>query len=287
LKLLVVSGLSGSGKSIVLQALEDLDYFCVDNLPISLLLDFSLQMATRKSGRAITNVAVGIDSRNAEADLSGFRDVMKSIRDQGIETEIVFLEASNSVILKRFSETRRKHPLSSKAVPLAAAITQERQLLGAIAVDADLRIDTSRSNVHQLRKIVRERIAQRASASTSIQLMSFGFKYGVPEDADFVFDLRCLPNPYWDPRLRSFTGKDVEVVDYLQGEPMVQAMYEDVRVFLDKWLAAFKEDNRSYITIALGCTGGQHRSVYLVERLWAYFQLQGEQVLVRHRELVQ
>jgi UPF0042 nucleotide-binding protein len=286
-KLLVVSGLSGSGKTIVLQALEDLDYFCVDNLPISLLLDFSMQMAAGRPGREITHVAVGIDSRNSEEELQGFRTVMDSIRDQGIETEIVFLEASNSVLLKRFSETRRKHPLTRSDVPLATAIAIERKLLGPIAVDADLCIDTSRSNVHQLRKLVRERIAQRATAATSIQFMSFGYKFGVPEDADFVFDIRCLPNPYWDPRLRLHTGRDEAVIDFLRADPMVEAMYDDIRRFLEKWIAAFKEQNRSYITIALGCTGGQHRSVYLVERLAEYFQPQDGQILIRHRELIQ
>lgn len=287
MKLLVISGLSGSGKSIVLQALEDLNYYCVDNLPISLLLDFSVQMAARQSSRGMGNVAVGIDSRNSEEELQGFRTVMGSIRDHGIDTEIVFLEASNSVLLKRFSETRRKHPLTRSDMSLAAAITVERKLLGPIAVDADLCIDTSRSNVHQLRKMVRERIAQRSTAATSIQFMSFGFKFGVPEDADFVFDVRCLPNPYWDPRLRLHTGKDQEVIGYLQGDAMVEAMYDDVRAFLQKWIAAFKEENRSYITIAIGCTGGQHRSVYLVERLADFFRSENDQILIRHRELLQ
>jgi UPF0042 nucleotide-binding protein len=286
-KLLVVSGLSGSGKTIVLQALEDLDYFCVDNLPISLLLDFSRQMTRRRSGREITHVAVGIDSRNSGEELQGFRAVMESIREQGIDTEIVFLEASNSVLLKRFSETRRKHPLTRSDVSLATAITIERKLLGPIAVDADLCIDTSRSNVHQLRTLVRERIAQRSTSATSIQFMSFGYKFGVPEDADFVFDVRCLPNPYWDPRLRLHTGKEEAVIDFLQGDPMVEAMYDDIHRFLEKWIAAFKEQNRSYITIALGCTGGQHRSVYLVERLAEYFRPHDGQILIRHRELVQ
>jgi len=287
MKLLVISGLSGSGKSIVLEALEDLNYYCVDNLPISLLLDFSVLMAARQSHRKTANVAVGIDSRNSEEELQGFRAVMESIRKQGIETEIVFLEAANSVLLKRFSETRRKHPLTRNDMSLATAITVERKLLGPIAVDADLCIDTSRSNVHQLRKLVRERVAQRTTAATSVQFMSFGFKFGVPEDADFVFDVRCLPNPYWDPRLRLHTGKDQEIIDYLQDEPMVESMFDDIRGFLQKWITAFKEENRSYITIAVGCTGGQHRSVYMVERLVEFFRAQDEQILIRHRELVQ
>lgn len=287
MKLLVISGLSGSGKSIALQALEDLNYYCVDNLPISLLLDFSVLMAARQLHRITANVAVGIDSRNSEEELQGFRAVMESIRKQGIETEIVFLEANNSVLLKRFSETRRKHPLTRNDMSLATAITVERKLLGPIAVDADLCIDTSRSNVHQLRKMVRERIAQRSTAATSIQFMSFGFKFGVPEDADFVFDVRCLPNPYWDPRMRLHTGRDQEIIDYLQGDSMVETMYEDIRGFLKKWIAAFSEENRSYITIAIGCTGGQHRSVYMAERLVEYFRTHDEQILIRHRELVQ
>ena len=275
MKLLVISGLSGSGKSIALQALEDMDYFCVDNLPIGLLPEFTAQMEARKADRIIINLAVGVDSRNTVEDLKGFRAVMESIRGRGMKTEIIFLEANDAVLLKRFSETRRKHPLTRDNLPLAEAIK----------VDADLRIDTSRSNVHQLRAIIRERIAHHAMAAMSIQFMSFGFKHGIPEDADFVFDVRCLPNPHWDPRLRLFTGRDREVIDFLQGEPSVQAMYDDIRSFLQKWITAFKEENRSYITIALGCTGGQHRSVYLAEMLAAFFRQDNDQILVRHREL--
>lgn len=287
MKLLIVSGLSGSGKSIALQALEDLDFYCVDNLPISLLLKFSMEMAQRERDGSTSKFAVGIDSRNSEKDLHGFRSVMSAIRQQGIETEIVFLEASNSVLLKRFSETRRKHPLTNGSTSLAAAIALERKLLGAIAVDADLCVDTSRANVHQLRKMVRDRIAQRRTAAMSIQLLSFGYKFGVPEDVDYVFDVRCLPNPYWDPRLRLHTGKEQEVIDYLKDDPMVLSMLDDLSRFLEKWIAVFKQDNRSYITIALGCTGGQHRSVYLVECLFRHFKALDEQVLVQHRELLQ
>lgn len=286
MKLLVVSGLSGSGKSIALQALEDMDYFCVDNLPISLLLEFSVQMAARQNTRDLVDVAVGIDSRNSVEDLAGFRVVMESIRQRDIQTEIVFLEANDTVLLQRFNETRRKHPLTRDSLPLAEAITVERKLLGPIAVDADLHIDTSRSNVHQLRALVRERVAHHAVAVMSVQFMSFGFKHGAPEDADFVFDVRCLPNPHWDPRLRLHSGRDQEVIEFLQGEASVQSMYDDIRLFLEKWIVAFKGENRSYITIALGCTGGQHRSVYLVECLASYFGQHGDHVIVRHRELV-
>jgi UPF0042 nucleotide-binding protein len=285
-KLVVVSGLSGSGKSVALQALEDMGYYCVDNLPISLLLDFSVKMAERTSLRGMVEVAVGIDSRNAKTDLQGFRAVMESIHQRNIKTEIMFLQASDTVLLKRFSETRRKHPLTWFDLPLAEAITAERKLLGPIAVDADLHIDTSRSNVHQLRAIIRERVVSHTAAVMSIQFMSFGFKHGAPEDADFVFDVRCLPNPHWDPRLRLFNGRDKEVIDFLQGEASVQSMCDDIRLFLEKWIAAFKAENRSYITIALGCTGGQHRSVYMVERLAESFRKHDDQVLVRHRELV-
>ncbi len=287
MKLLIVSGLSGSGKSIVLQALEDMDFYCVDNLPICLLLNFSIEMAARESSDSMGKVAVGIDSRNSEQDLLGFREVMSAIKKQGIEAEIIFLEARDSVLLKRFSETRRKHPLTNSKTSLGAAITLERQLLGALAVDAELCIDTSRTNVHQLRLTVRERVAQRKTAAMSVQLMSFGFKYGVPEDADFVFDVRCLPNPYWDPRIRMHTGKDQGVIDYLKDDPMVQSMLTDISQFVEKWLAVFKHENRSYITIALGCTGGQHRSVYLVECLYQHFQTLNEQVLIQHREVLQ
>jgi UPF0042 nucleotide-binding protein len=243
-------------------------------------------MSARKGDRDIANVAVGIDSRNPVEDLRGFRAVMQSIREQGTETEIVFLEANDTVLLKRFSETRRKHPLTRDNLRLAEAIKVERKLLAPIAVDADLLIDTTRTNVHQLRAIIRDRLANHVAATMSIQFLSFGFKYGVPEDANFVFDVRCLPNPHWDPRLRLFNGCDKEVVDFLQGESSVQAMYDDIRLFLVKWIAAFKAENRSYITIALGCTGGQHRSVYLVERLAKDFAQGNDKTLIRHRELL-
>lgn len=287
MKLLVISGLSGSGKSVALQALEDMNYFCVDNLPISLLLAFAMQMNQRKAGREISDVAVGVDSRNSEEELQRFREMMESIHQHNIKTEIIFLEANDAILLKRFSETRRKHPLTSDSLPLKEAIAIERKLLAPISVDADLHIDTSRTNVHQLRALIRERVAHHAAATMSIQFVSFGFKYGAPEDADFVFDVRCLPNPHWDPRLRLLTGLNQEVIDFLQAEEQVESMRKDICQFLEKWIAPFKEENRSYITIALGCTGGQHRSVYLVERLAGYFKQQNDQVLIRHRELAQ
>lgn len=287
MKLIVISGLSGSGKSIALQALEDTDYFCVDNLPISLLLDFTLKMNNSQLNRGMPDIAVGIDSRNDEEDLLGFRKVMEAIRRYDIDTEIIFLEANDTVLLQRFSETRRKHPLTRRDnLPLVEAISVERKLLMPIAIDADLHIDTSRTNVHQLRALISDRVALHAVMALSIQFVSFGFKHGAPEDADFVFDVRCLPNPHWDPRLRLLNGMDAEVIDFLQGESMVGSMFEDIRGFLEKWIVPFKENNRSYITIALGCTGGQHRSVYLVERLAAYFKNHNDQVLIRHRELV-
>lgn len=286
MKLLVVSGLSGAGKSIALQALEDLDYFCVDNLPVSLLPDFARLIMLRHAKQAIPKVAVGIDARNAEDDLQHFSTVLENTRKLGVECEILFLEASNTVLLKRFSETRRKHPLTKKNVALADAIAVERKLLGPIAVQADLHIDTSRNNVHQLRQQIMDRIVQHGEGLLSVQFMSFGFKYGTPEDADFVYDVRCLPNPHWDPHLRLQTGQDQAVREFLAREPLVTEMLEDINRFLQKWLAEFRRENRSYITIALGCTGGQHRSVYLVERLSETFNNDGVKVLIRHRDLL-
>lgn len=286
MKLLVVSGLSGAGKSIALQALEDLDYFCVDNLPVSLLPDFARLILLRHANQARPKVAVGIDARNAEDDLQNFSTVLENTRKLGIECEILFLEASNNVLLKRFSETRRKHPLTKKNMALADAIAVERKLLGPIAVQADLHIDTSRNNVHQLRQQIMDRIVQRGESPLSVQFLSFGFKYGSPEDADYIYDVRCLPNPHWDPHLRLLTGKDQAVREFLAREPLVTEMLEDISRFLQKWLAEFRRENRSYITIALGCTGGQHRSVYLVERLAEIFNNDGAKVLVRHRDLL-
>ncbi len=284
MRLVIVSGLSGSGKSIALHTLEDLDYYCIDNLPVGMLRAFVDQM-TGSWGQSHGNFAVGIDARNSTEDLQHFPEVLREMRDRNIEVTTLFLQAEDDTLFKRFSETRRKHPLTDEHVSLADAITLERELLEPIAARADTFIDTTRTNVHQLRDLIHDRVRQQESGNMSILFQSFGYKHGIPSDADFVFDVRCLPNPHWEPALRPLTGKDEAVCQYLNAHPRVGQMLEQLQQFMDFWIPCFEEDNRSYMTIALGCTGGQHRSVYLVERLAEYFRTQRGNVLVRHREL--
>ncbi len=281
MKLVIVSGLSGSGKSIALQVLEDLEYYCIDNLPINMLEALSKEIKSAKH----EYVAIGIDARNITAELEEFPEQLKQLQKDKIHCEIFFLEASNAALLKRFSETRRKHPLSNKETPLNEAIIQERYLLEPISSKADLRIDTSATNVHQLRDLIKARVQKADNQHISIMFESFGFKHGVPINADFVFDIRCLPNPHWVPELRPLTGFDKPVSNYLDEHKEVEEMYNDIMNFTDKWIPRFEADNRSYITIAIGCTGGQHRSVYLVKKLAKIMKTKHNNVLSRHREL--
>ena len=283
MKLVIVSGLSGSGKSIVLHALEDLGFYCIDNLPLSLLTSFAKQISSSPRGN-YEHAAVGIDARNLSDDFESFPDVLAEIRSLGLGCEILFLQADDATLIKRFSETRRKHPLTRSGTSLAEAIGRERELLSSLAVSADWCIDTGRTNVHQLRDLVRERMLKEARSLT-LTFMSFGFKHGIPVDADFVFDVRCLPNPHWVPQLRAQTGLDPEVKDFLQQQPLVGEMFEDLKSFIERWMPRFQADNRSYMTVAVGCTGGQHRSVYLSHRLAEYFATTDIEVLQRHREL--
>jgi UPF0042 nucleotide-binding protein len=293
MRLIVVSGLSGAGKSVALHTLEDLGFYCTDNLPASLLPEFARQMAAAAGGgeRAapalpFEQVAVGIDARNPEPVLRQFPGLLAELTAQGARIELVFLDAEDAILIKRFSETRRRHPLSLGDVPLEEAIRRERYLLESLADQATIRIDTSHTTLHQLRDIVRERIGQRARDALSLLVQSFGFKHGVPKDADFVFDVRCLPNPHWDPQLRPYTGRDAPVAEYLASEPAVERMFATLAGFLDTWVPEFQAENRAYLTVALGCTGGQHRSVYLAERLAAHFQERPSlTVQIRHREL--
>ena len=281
MKLVIVSGLSGSGKSIALQVLEDLDYYCIDNLPINMLEALTTEIITVKH----QYVAIGIDARNVAAEFERFPQQLQQLENNNIECEIFFLEASDAALIKRFSETRRKHPLSNNQTPLNEAIIRERYLLETISSKADLRIDTSSTNVHQLRDLIKGRVKHANNEYISIMFESFGFKHGVPINADFIFDVRCLPNPHWVPELRALTGHDKPVIDYLDAHEEVNEMAEDIQNFVDKWIPKFEADNRSYITIAVGCTGGQHRSVYMVNRLANFTKTKHNNVLSRHREL--
>ncbi len=282
MRLIIVSGLSGSGKTSALQALEDLDYYCVDNLPLSLLSAFAAQMI---SGiRRVQRAAVGIDARNLSEDFQQFPALIEELKGSGLSCEILFLDAADKTLIKRFSETRRKHPLTRLGGSLSEAIAQERKLLEPMAAGAT-RLDTSQLTIHQLRERVRERVEKDAPARMSLLLLSFAYKNGIPPDADFVFDLRCLPNPHWQEELRPLTGRDEPVARYLEAQPPVTRMVETLREFLQNWLPLYESEPRSYMTVALGCTGGRHRSVYFAEKLADHFCQTRDNVLVRHRDL--
>ncbi|WP_341937785.1 RNase adapter RapZ [Marinimicrobium sp. C2-29] len=284
--LIIVSGLSGSGKSTALHVLEDVGYNCIDNLPVSLLPALVAQIQIHRDTDD-QKFAIGIDVRNAWQDLSIFPDMISTLKDAHIPFHVMFLDTRIPVLMQRFSETRRKHPLSDLDTNLQEAITKEQTLLEPIRDTADQVLDTSHLNLHELRDLVKERVVGRHEASMAIQFESFGFKHGVPVNADLVFDARCLPNPHWKPNLRSQTGQDQAVVEFLEQEEKVRQMYGDIEHFLTRWLPHYKANSRSYITVAIGCTGGQHRSVYLAEKLQSHFVQHYDNVQVRHRELSQ
>ena len=281
--LLIVSGLSGSGKSVVLRTLEDLDYYCVDNLPAELLPDLVDSLSDEARGKRL---AVGIDVRNRAEDLSHLPDSLASVGERGIDYHLVFLDTRDEVLIKRYSETRRRHPLSHGGLPLADAIAMERRLLTPLVAIADRVVDSSDFNVHQLRRWVMTELAMDAEPGLSLLFESFAYRRGVPADADFVFDARCLPNPHWEARLRPLSGRDAPVREHLDAEPRVIEYVAGVKAFLDAWVPRFESETRSYLTIAFGCTGGRHRSVYLAETLADHFRAQGyAQDVSYHREL--
>lgn len=284
MRLIIISGLSGSGKSVALDVLEDLDFYCIDNVPAATLDTLVSEVVATKDS-IYNNLAVGVDARNRASDLDSVPDLIRDLRTRGINCEVIFLQAEDDILLKRYAETRRKHPLSDKGLSLHEAIARERQLLGPIIDCAELVIDTTRTNVYELRDLIRDRIGERREPVLSILIESFGFKHGIPADADFVFDLRCLPNPFWETHLRPLTGKDAAVIEYLDTQQNVQDMYKDILRFLTRWIPNYVDFNRNYLTIALGCTGGQHRSVYMAEKLAGELGAQYQHVLTRHNEL--
>lgn len=281
MKLIIISGRSGSGKSTAVRALEDSGYNCIDNLPISLLE--ALIMEYVKEDAANTKLAVCIDARSRS--LEKFPDILMKLENAAIERQIIYLDALGASLVKRFSETRRKHPLTTKDIDLRQAIDMEARILGSVADLANLIIDTTHLGAKQLSDQIKERIIQREESSISLVFRSFGFKHGVPVDTDFVFDLRCLPNPHWEPKLRPLTGLNQEVENYLDDQPMVIEMFDELSGLLKRWIPRFEANERIYMTIGIGCTGGQHRSVYMAEKLARYFKEQFGNVLVRHREL--
>ncbi|MFA7496045.1 MAG: RNase adapter RapZ [Acidithiobacillus sp.] len=286
---IIVSGLSGSGKSTVLQALEDQGYYCVDNLPATLLVGFGAQLAHRKASAMLA--AVSIDVRNREF-LTALPQALKDLREQcGLRPRILFLEADEDALLRRYSETRRRHPLTDDvaATPgesLLKVLRREREMVQPLADVADKRLDTSQINTHELRLRVQAwGLASRQYGGLVLLLQSFAFKKGLPLDSDFVFDLRALPNPYYDPALRPLTGRDLPVQEFLGSSPEGQSAFESLRTFLQGWLPAFATEHRNYVTVSLGCTGGQHRSVYMVETLARHLAEEGQRILIQHREL--
>lgn len=283
-RLIIISGLSGSGKSVALHVLEDLGYYCIDNMPAALLKPLLEEISRRDDGGPV-RVAVGVDARNRQRDLESLPAVIEDLSRNGVQTDLIFLQASDDILLKRYSETRRRHPLDERGTALRAAIAKERELLGQVINAADLIIDTSRTSVYELAETIQQRVDRRKRNVLSVVVESFGYKHGIPADADFVFDLRCLPNPYWHPELRGLNGLDEPVARFLEAQPAFVSMYEDILAFLKRWIPEYVSFNRSYLTVAIGCTGGQHRSVYMADKLATALREFHDPVLSRHSEV--
>ncbi len=285
LHLIIVTGLSGSGKSVALHTLEDEGTYCIDNLPANLLPDVIDRLAA--TGDALyERLAIGIDMRSERGSTDALLALFAGMRARaGTTVEMLFLDTDRTTLVTRFSETRRKHPLTSGDISLMAAIDEEARLLEPVKAEADLVVDTSQTNLHELRDIIRTYLIGRTAGALSLVFQSFGFKHGTPASTDFMFDLRCLPNPHWEPSLRPFTGRDDPIREFLDGQPDAVEMLADIRRFVERWLPLFEAENRSYLTVSLGCTGGRHRSVWFVERLAAHFSERRANVSLRHREL--
>lgn len=282
--ILVISGRSGSGKTTALNLLEDEGFTCIDNLPVSLLSPLVDKVRQRDSSKN-TRLAVGIDSRNIDSDLGSLPAIFDDITSVGGVIKVLYLDTSKDVLIRRFSETRRKHPLTDKDTGLNQAITEEDIILAPLAAIADVTIDTTQLNLHELRSAVKRELVGEHGDGIALTFTSFGFKFGIPVDADFIFDVRCLPNPYWHSSLRDKSGCEDDVVAFLRGSEEVQEMAQDIEQFARKWLPRFENNNRSYLNIAIGCTGGMHRSVYLAEELAKRLQPDIKNTLVRHRQL--
>ncbi|MEM8844115.1 MAG: RNase adapter RapZ [Pseudomonadota bacterium] len=284
MRILIITGLSGSGKSVALNTLEDDDFNCVDNLPVKLLPTFIDQCLDKESQRR-NKIAIGIDARSGHEDIDDLVQIVQDLKQKEQDIEVLFFSAEINTLIKRFSETRRKHPLTNHNTPLIKAIYLEKEILSKIADFADLTIDTTKTNVRQLRALVKKVVVEESSKGLTIVLQSFGFKHGVPNDSDFMFDVRCLPNPYWQPNLRHLTGKDTAVRSYLGQYREVDEMIASIIEFMEKWIPLFEEEDRSYLTISIGCTGGHHRSVYCINQIAHVLAKKIDHtVTVRHRE---
>lgn len=281
---IVISGMSGSGKSVALNALEDLGYYCIDNLPAILLGEVAEKLLNDNADHNINKIAVSIDSRN-KAFLKDINTQL-NLLNKYINNQIIFIDASNESLIKRYSETRRKHHLTNKDISLLEAINLDRKLISPLQARSDIQINTSKLTPHQLRSKMRSHASTSESSPITLQFQSFGFKYGAPTDVDYIFDLRCLPNPYWDEELREKTGLEAPVRDFLSRHDNVVEMEQDIKQFIEKWLPHFIRDNRSYLTVGIGCTGGKHRSVYISSMLSAHFESNNNiRTQLRHREL--
>ncbi len=285
MRLIIVSGRSGSGKSTALDVLEDNDFYCIDNLPAMLLPELA-ERTLLAAELVHPQIAVSIDARNAPNQLERFPELLAGLRERHIVCDVLYLDADDETLLKRFSETRRRHPLTNESRSLAEAIRDEKVLLSPITDLADLTIDTSHLNLYQLRDSIKLRLLDKPEPGTAFLIESFGFKRGVPVDADVVFDIRCLPNPYWKPDLRAYCGLDHPIIEYLNEQTDVEEMYADIYAYLAKWLPRFAASNRAYVTVAIGCTGGQHRSVYMAQRLGESLRQELSNVQIRHRDVV-
>jgi len=280
MKRIIVSGRSGSGKTVALRALEDQGFYCVDNIPIKLIPALIESIDPHYPG-----LAIGVDARNVTHTVDEFDRMVQQIEASKHHLDVIFIDANHATLLKRFSETRRRHPLTSEGLSLAEAIEKEKERLEPVTRYAQLVIDTTSKSPHELCQVIVQRVLGDQSSHLSLLFTSFGFKNGAPNDADFVFDARCLPNPYWDESLRPFTGKDQQVIEYLESQPAAQEFYWQLKIFLQTWVPRFEEDNRNYLTIAIGCTGGQHRSVYMAEKLAQNFKQLYPNTQIRHREM--
>ena len=285
MKLIVVSGLSGAGKTVALKQYEDLGYTCIDNIPLALIGPMITRMLGRTDTDRFERLAIGIDARESPSEIRRFPQHLARLRKRGVEVRVIFLTASDEVLLRRYGETRRPHPLADDQTSLLEAIARERVLLAPIADRADDLLDTTAMNLHELREAIHQRLPEAQKGSLAVLFLSFGFKNGAPNGCDFLFDVRCLPNPHWNPKLKHLNGRDEAVAKWLDGREDVQRMLRDIGNFLEPWLPAFRSQDRAYVTIGVGCTGGQHRSVYLVERLADRFRSQFDPVIIKHKEL--
>ncbi|ATC83511.1 RNase adapter RapZ [Pseudoalteromonas agarivorans] len=278
MELIIISGRSGSGKSVALRVVEDLGYYCVDNIPVNLLPSL-----VRSVSDNYDKIAVSIDVRNIPKEQDEFNDILECLPDFAKPT-LFYLDSDDQTLIKRFSETRRLHPLSIDSLPLDLAIKKEKELLDVLVTRADFMLDTTDLSVHQLAESIREKILGKKDKQLIVTFESFGFKHGIPKEADYVFDARFLPNPHWEPELKPLTGLDQPVKDFLANHSIVQKFTWQIQTFVQTWLPHLERNNRSYLTIAIGCTGGQHRSVYLAQAIGESFAMTHPNVKIRHRE---